>query len=103
MVWPAGGAKVALIGTGVVTIEPSPGEGAVMVGAGGAGFHVMVTTLEISNTPLTVEVAWSESVPALALWYVKVANPVESVTADCVWAFAPVMFSATARFGSATP
>ena len=64
---PVGGANVALIATGLVTIEPSAGDGAVIVGAGGAGFQVNVATFEISGRPLTWADAWIWSVPALML------------------------------------
>src|SRR5579864_1783292 len=103
MLCPAGGANEALIGTGLVTIVPSAGLGAVMVGAGGAGFHVFVTTLEISKTPLMVEDACRESVPALEAWYVKVASPVASVDVTSCCGLAPVMFNVMPRLGRATP
>src|SRR5260221_8086619 len=102
MVWPAGGAKVALIGTGFVTIEPSAGDGAEIDGAGGAGFHVMVVSFDISGNPFTRAEAWIRSTPALTLWYVKVASPVESADFWISWAFAPLIVSRIGRLAIAT-
>src|SRR5258708_20535598 len=79
MVCPAGGAIVALMATGLVTIEPSAGVGGEMVGGGGAGFHVKGVTFETSGNPLIWANAWTWSVPALPPRWLKLARPVESV------------------------
>jgi hypothetical protein len=73
MLWPAGGAKVALIGTGLVTVEPSGGEGLVMAGAEAVpplGVELSdqgtLTVLDSAGKPITDAVTCAVSVPALS-------------------------------------
>src|SRR5579859_2222356 len=100
---PAGAVIAAEMATGLVTMEPSAGDGVVMVGAGGAGLQVMVTTFETSGTPLTWAVACRVSTPALAPWKLMVARPVASVTPDSVFGLAPATLIDTGWLPMAAP
>jgi hypothetical protein len=73
MLWPAGGVKVALIGTGLVTLVPSGGEGLVMAGAGAVPpvgvddkDHGTRTAFDSACKPITEAVTCAVSVPALS-------------------------------------
>src|SRR5256885_1790369 len=65
--WPDGGAIVASIRTGRLTVEPSDGVGAPTVGAGwppATGVQVTVAALDVASTALAITL----SVPGWAPW-----------------------------------
>src|ERR1700694_2929680 len=112
MVWPAGGVIVPLMGTGLVTVAPSAGDGAVIDGGGGPGepgagpggvVQETTVTFETVRAPAIVAVACTLSVPLLIPTYDRLTRPLASVVPLTWPPFGPNTESVTGRFGIGRP
>src|ERR1700682_181750 len=99
---------VAVIGVGLVTIVPSAGAGAVIVGGGRFGFgpgtvQVTVVVFETVSRPDMLAVAVTRSVPAAELTYEIRASPAASVETVCCSELTPETLTVTGTPATGAP